>query len=144
MSPPEPSPSDNSTAPQATTDDLLTHPIPTQAASEITDQTHPPQSNINGATSATQPTPTHDNIENNSAAQSSPPQDVAEGASATDNPSPVTDSSTVDPAVRFSQCKDQGNSLVKQVLVSHLTTETTLLMCFRCSMARASKWKNIL
>ncbi|XP_078383577.1 sperm-associated antigen 1-like [Oculina patagonica] len=114
VSPPEPSPSESSSAPQATADDVLTHPTATQAASEVANQPHPPQSKINGATSATQPTPTNDSIGSTSAPQPSPPQDVAESTSATGQPSTVTDSSTLDPAVRFSHCKDQGNSFVKQ------------------------------
>ena len=109
---PKPSPSDSSSASQSTTDGLLTYPAPTQAASDATNQPHPPQSNINGAT---QSIPTHDIIGGASAPQPSPAQDVASGTSATAHPSPVTKSSTVDPSERFSQCKDQGNSLVKQV-----------------------------
>ena len=150
VSPPESLPSNKSATSQATVDGVLTHPTPTQATSEDTNQPQPPQLKINGTTTATHPTPTqvtsegaqqphppllkingtttttaaqstpitHDVIGNTSAAQSSPPQDVT-GTSATTHPSPVTDSSTiegpVDPAVRFAQCKDQGNSFVKQV-----------------------------
>lgn len=150
VSPPESLPSNKSATSQATVDGVLTHPTPTQATSEDTNQPQPPQLKINGTTTATHPTPiqatsegahqphlsqpkinvttttatqstpiTHDTIGNTSTAQSSPPQDATGSTSATTHPSPVTDSSTVeapvDPAVRFAQCKDQGNSFVKQV-----------------------------
>ena len=105
VSPPEPSPSVSSTTSQAT---------PIQAASEVPDQPHPPQSKIDGTTT-TQSSPTQDNIASTSTPQPSPPEDAAGSISATGQPPAVEDSSPIDPAVRFAQCKDQGNSLVKQV-----------------------------
>ena len=113
VSPPEPSSSSN----QAAIDNSLTHPTPTQT--QNTNQPHPPQSEISTTKITTEASPTHDTIGTTSAAQSSPPEGATGGTSTTSDPSPVTDNSTVeshvDPAVRFSQCKDQGNSFVKQV-----------------------------
>ena len=113
MSPPEPSSSSN----QAEIDNSLTHLTPTQT--QNTNQPHPPQSEISTTKITTESTPTRDTIGTTSAAQPSPPEGATGGTSATSDPSPVTDNSTVeshvDPAVRFLQCKDQGNYFVKQV-----------------------------
>lgn len=115
VSPPEPS----SSSAQVTVDRSLTHHTPTQTLSENTTQPHPPQSEISATRIATQSSSAHDAIGIPSSAQPSPPEGATGGTSATGDPSPVTDNSPVesqvDPAARFSQCKDQGNSFVKQV-----------------------------
>lgn len=75
--------------------------------------------------SAPQSTPTSDTIGSATGAQPSPRGDASGSTSYPAHPSPVINSSTfgssadsgidtVDPAVRFAQCKEQGNSLVKQ------------------------------
>ena len=115
VSPPEPS----SSSTQAAVDKSLTHLTPAQTARDDTNQPHPLQSEISTTKITTKSTPTHDTIGTTTAAQPSPPEGAIGGTSATGDPSPMTDTSTVespvDPAVRFSQCKDQGNSFVKQV-----------------------------
>ena len=91
----------------------LTRSTPTQAASEHTNQLHQPQLNVNGVSRTTQSTPAQDAI---GSATESPA-----------HPSLVTNSSTVesqgksnvDAAVRFSQCKEKGNALVKQVSIEN-------------------------
>ena len=86
------------------------HPTQTQAAA--TPQSTP-NSNTIGSPTATQP---------------SPPGDESGSTSSPVDPSPATNSSTaesqaasgestVDPAVRFAQCKEEGNSFVKQVSI---------------------------
>jgi len=116
VSPPEPS----SSSAQVTVDRSLTHPTPTQTPSENTTQPHPPKSEISTTRIATESSSAHDATGVPSSAQPSPPEGATGGTSATGDPSPVTDNSPVEsqvnPAARFSQCKDQGNSFVKQNL----------------------------
>ena len=82
------------------------HLIPTQAAS---DQTNQSMVNPNGASSTTQSTPGGEAIGSTTASST--------------HPAPVKDSvfaespSAVDPAVKFAQSKEQGNALVKQVSI---------------------------
>jgi len=108
----------SSSSAQAKIDNSLTHLTPTQTAREDTNQLQPPLSDISTTKITTESTPTHDTIGATSAAQPSPPEGATGGTCATGDASLVTDNSTaqspVDPAVRFSQCKDQGNSFVKQ------------------------------
>jgi len=127
VSPPEPS----SSSAQVTVDRSLTHPTPTQTPSENTTQPHPPKSEISTTRIATESSSAHDATGVPSSAQPSPPEGATGGTSATGDPSPVTDNSPVEsqvnPAARFSQCKDQGNSFVKQVGLPECTYFTFVL-----------------
>ena len=128
VSPPEPS----SSSTRATVDKSLTHLTPAKTAREDTDQPHPPQSEISNTKTTTESTPAHDTIGTTTATQPSPPEGAIGGTSATGDHAFGTDTSTVespvDPAVRFSQCKDQGNSFVKQVGFSECTNCTVVTM----------------
>ena len=127
VSPPEP----GSSSAQVTVDGSLSHPTPTQTLSENTTQPHPPQSEISPTRIATESSSAHDATGVPSSAQPSPAEGATGGTCATSDPSPVTDNSPVesqvDPAARFSQCKDQGNFFVKQVGLPECTYFTFAL-----------------
>ena len=84
------------------------HLIPTQAAS---DQTNQSMVNPNGASGTTQSTPGGEASGSTTASST--------------HPAPVKDSvlvespSSVDPAVKFAQSKEEGNALVKQVSIKN-------------------------
>ena len=117
----------DSSASKATVDGAMPHPIPTQSARGVTNQPHPTPAGAS-ASRTPQATPASNGTSLAASAQPSPPEDASGSTSSATHPSPVTNSSTVqpqeatgetdvDPAVRFSQCKDKGNSLVKQVSI---------------------------
>ena len=105
------------------------------ASSSVTTESLASQAAVNGspshrtetkATATPQSTPKSSTISSATATQPSPPVDVSGSTSSPAHPSPVTNGSTVesqaasgestvDPAVRFAQCKEEGNSFVKQV-----------------------------
>lgn len=74
--------------------------------------------------SSAHPTPTQSAEEATNQLHPSPPQGITESMPTTTHP---TVEAPVDPAVRFAQCKEEGNSLVKQV-----DNVLLLLLLFLC------------
>ena len=74
--------------------------------------------------SSAHPTPTQSAEEATDQLHPSPPQGITESMPTTTHP---TVEAPVDPAVRFAQCKEEGNSLVKQV-----DNVLLLLLLFLC------------
>lgn len=108
VSPPSSSARTGSSASQTAVSSSLSHPTPVQAASGTL------QSSDSSSAAATQPSPT----EAVNGSTSSPTHPSPEASSSTSESQGAAGESTVDPAVRFSQCKEKGNSLVKQVSIT--------------------------
>lgn len=104
VSPPSSSARTESSASQTAVSSSLSHPTPVQAASGTL------QSSDSGSAAATPPSP----AEAVNGSTSSPTHPSPKASSSTSESQGAAGKSTVDPAVRFSQCKEKGNSLVKQ------------------------------
>ena len=111
------------------------------ASSSVTTESLASQADVNGSSShrtqtqaaaTPQSSPKNSTISSATATQPSPPVDVSGSTSSPAHPSPVTNGSTVeseaasgestvDPSARFAQCKEEGNSFVKQVSIREMS-----------------------